>query len=146
MNPRRTLRFCFALLSALAVGAALAAAPDGAPPQDHKPDGAPEKPESRKFEPFKPESVTSSGSVTVGASTLAGSSNARKVVSIPSGGSLTLTTTFAFSSTTAMTIAGTFNGAFFGSHGSQIGIAIAGAGTAATIDTRFAGVVVGKKN
>ncbi|HVZ74338.1 MAG TPA: hypothetical protein VHJ20_18285 [Polyangia bacterium] len=54
--------------------------------------------------------ITATGAVTVGASTLQGSTNARKVVSIPSGGSLTLTTTFAFSSTTAMTIAGTFNG------------------------------------
>ncbi len=66
MNPRRTLSRSCALLAALVVGAALAAPPEGAAPQDRKPEGAPEKPESRKFEPFKAEAVTTSGSVTVG--------------------------------------------------------------------------------
>jgi hypothetical protein len=46
----------------------------------------------------------------------------------------------------ASPIPGTFNGTFFGPQGSEIGVAFAGSGTVGALDTRLAGVVVGKKN
>jgi hypothetical protein len=43
-------------------------------------------------------------------------------------------------------ITGTFTGTFFGTQGAEIGISFAGAGTTGGVDTRVAGVFVGKKN
>jgi hypothetical protein len=43
-------------------------------------------------------------------------------------------------------IPGTFTGTLFGSQGAELGISFAGAGTTGGVDTRIAGVIVGKKN
>lgn len=43
-------------------------------------------------------------------------------------------------------IPGTFAGAFFGSQGEQIAVTFAGSGTISAVDTRIAGVLVGKKD
>ena len=43
-------------------------------------------------------------------------------------------------------IPGTLSGTVFGPAGAEIGISFAGAGTIGAVDTRIAGVIVGKKN
>jgi carboxypeptidase C (cathepsin A) len=67
---RFSLRAIAPAAVALCASAALcaAAAPAGSP--DKRPDGEVDKPDGHKFEPFKPDSVTTEGSVTIGAKTI----------------------------------------------------------------------------
>jgi carboxypeptidase C (cathepsin A) len=64
---RFTLGACVCVAIALALPAYLAAAPGAPSPTEKKAEGDGEKADSGKFQPFRPESVSSTGTVTIGA-------------------------------------------------------------------------------